>query len=69
MSNARKKKKGDGILRTLFKGGHRLDHRGRVGGGGGGYNVKRCKRKEIGRGGGGRTDKFFSEIKNQKLIQ
>ena len=32
MSNARKKKKGDGILRTLFKGGHRLDHRGRVGG-------------------------------------
>jgi hypothetical protein len=68
MSNARKKKKGDGILRTLFKGGHRLDHRGRVGGGGGGYNVKRCKRKEIGRGGG-RTDKFFSEIKNQKLIQ
>jgi hypothetical protein len=48
MSNARKKKKGDGILRTLFKGGHRLDHRGRV---------------------GGRTDKFFSEIKNQKLIQ
>jgi hypothetical protein len=59
MSNARKKKKGDGILRTLFKGGHRLDHRGRVGGGGGGYNVKRCKRKEIGRGGGGGQTNFF----------
>jgi hypothetical protein len=58
MSNARKKKKGDGILRTLFKGGHRLDHRGRVGGGGG-YNVKRCKRKEIGRGGGGEDRQIF----------
>ncbi len=60
MSNARKKKKGDGILRTLFKGRHSIDHRGRVGGGvGGGYNVKRCKRKEIGRGGGGQTNFFL----------
>jgi hypothetical protein len=66
MSNAREKyrlekKKGDGILRTLFKGGHSIDHRGRVGGwgGGGGYNVKRCKRKEIGRGGGEDRQIFF----------
>jgi hypothetical protein len=70
MSNARKKKKGDGILRTLFKGGHRLDHRGRVGGWGGvgDTTLKGAREKRL-EGGGGRTDKFFSEIKNQKLIQ
>ena len=66
MSNARKKKKGDGILRTLFKGGHRLDHRGRVGGGGD-TTLKGAREKRL--EGGGRTDTFFSEIKNQKLIQ
>jgi hypothetical protein len=60
MSNARKKKKGDGILRTLFKGGHRLDHRGRVGGGGvGDTTLKGAREKRLEGGGGGGQTNFF----------
>jgi hypothetical protein len=56
-------------LRTLFKEGHRLDHRGRVGGGGvGDTTLKGAREKRLEGGGGGQTN-FFSEIKSQKLIQ
>jgi hypothetical protein len=58
MSNARKKKKGDGILRTLFKGGHRLDHRGRVGGGVGDTTLKGAREKRL-EGGGGEDRQIF----------